>query len=421
MKLVSKITSVLLYPMARVIVGAQSEYQRFKSIGKIPKVHFEAPYKGQPIMLLALYQKGQLRPDLIRLLAAARAQGIYVLGVNTLKVKNPDALQGVIDCYVERANFGRDFGSYKTGFLHVFDRKWDATCPRLLMLNDSVYYSTRGLDRFLTDMTTTEIEVLGATENYEIEYHLGSFCISMAQSVLKAAKFRKYWKGYRLTDVRPVVIKRGEMKLSKTLKRCVSMPTQFRALYSADRFLNEIKSDPDLQNIMIRDSRTCSLLPWPRFGTEAVTKLLASRFIARRFTLGDKVDISVDTPIKELNEEALIASRDDFARYLLRNVPEESGSFDDILTDALSAIASEVFMIGSQIHQNAAILLEIGLPFIKLDGLYRGMFNNYDIIRLQRKLDDTQARELSAILMDRPFGGQTLEGWKRAAFMQGLI
>ncbi|MDX5418627.1 MAG: hypothetical protein LPK09_05370, partial [Hymenobacteraceae bacterium] len=255
----------------------------------------------------------------------------------------------------------------------------------------------------------------------EIEYHLGSFCISMAQSILKADRFKAYWEGYRLTDVRPVVIKRGEMKLSKTLKRCVSMPSEFRALYSSDRFLNEIKSNHDLQDLVIKDSRTGANTPAPRFGAESVTKLLAGRFIARRFSLGEKVDISIDTPVKELNEEVLITGREDFARYLLRHVPEQSDNFDEILTDALSAVASEVFMLGSQIHQNAAVLLEIGLPIIKLDGLYRGMFNNYDVLRLQKKLNDTEARELSALLLDRPYGGQMLYGWKRAAFLRGLI
>jgi len=78
-------------------------------------------------------------------------------------------------------------------------------------------------------------------------------------------------------------------------------------------------------------------------------------------------------------------------------------------------------MLGSQIHQNAAVLLEIGLPIIKLDGLYRGMFNNYDVLRLQKKLNETEARELSALLLDRPYGGQMLYGWKRAAFLRGLI
>lgn len=421
MKLISKLQNALLFPMARTIVGAQSEMQRLKTIGKAETVHFEAAYDGQPILLLALYQKGVLRPDILRLLDAAKAQGLYVLAINTLRLADPEALRDKVDCYIERPNFGRDFGSYKSGFLHVYRRGWEQTCPRLLMVNDSVYYSTRGLAKFLQDLATSEVEVLGATENYEIEYHLGSFCIAMSGSVLQAGRLRKYWEGYRLSDVRPVVIKRGEMKLSKALKRCVSTPAQFGALYSSDRFLNEIKTSPELQDLVIKDSRTGANTPAPRFGNESVIKLLSGRFIARRYSLGEKVDVSVDTPVKELNEEILIAGREGFSRYLLRNIFETDQDFDEILNDSIAAVASEVFMLGSQIHQNAAILLEIGLPIIKLDGLYRGMFNNYDVLRLQKKLPEIEARELSAILLERPYGGQMLYGWKRAAFMRGLI
>lgn len=421
LRLISYVHTITLYPAARAIVGSQSLLQQIKTIGKQPRIYFEKEYEGQPIMLLALYQKGRLRPDLIRLLRVAKAQGLYVLCVNTLKVREPEALHDLVDCYIEKPNFGRDFGSYKTGVLHLFSHRWEDKCPRLLMLNDSVFYSSRGLDKFINELATSQIEVLGGTENYEIEYHLGSFCISMAQSVLKADRFKAYWKRYRLTDVRPVVIKRGEMKLSKTLKRCVSAPQELRALYSSDRFFNEIKTNHHLQDIMIRDSRTSTLSHAQRFGTDRVTKLLAGRFIFRRFSLSEKVDISIDTSVKELNEEVLIMGREDFTRYLLRHVPERSDYFDEILTDALSATASEVFMQGSQIHQNAAVLLEIGLPIIKLDSLYRGGANNYDVLRLQKKLNETEARELSALLLDRPFGGQTLRGWKRAAFIRGLI
>lgn len=421
MKLITRVHNVMLYPAARTIVGMKSWLQRLKTLGQEPVVHFEDEYNGQPIMLLALYQKGRMRPDLIRMVRIARAQGIYVIGVNTLKVNDPEGLKSLFDVYIERPNFGRDFGSYKTGFLHIFSRNLEKTCPRLLMLNDSVFYSSSRSAQFIADLVKSEVEVLGATENFEIEYHLGSFCIAMAQSVLKSRRFQSYWRKYRLTDVRPDVIKRGEMKLSRTLKRCVSMPTEFAALYSSDRFLNEIKSNTALQDLMIRDARTCSLTGWPRFGTDSVTKFLSGRFLARRFTLSEKVEVSVDTPVKELNEEMIIAGREEFAHYLMRNVPRESDSFDEILSDSISAIASEIFMAGSQIHQNAAILLELGLPIIKLDGLYRGMFNNYDLLRLQKKLDETEARELSALLLDRPYGGATLVGWKRAAFMRGLI
>lgn len=423
MRLLSQLHTVMLFPMARVIVELQSRVQQVKSLGKGSICHFERPYAGQPIMLLALYQKGALRPDLKRMLRVAKAQGLYILAVNTLTLKQPEALQELVDCYIERPNFGRDFGSFRTGFLHVFRQKWHKSCPRVLMINDSVYYSSRGLEKFLRDMMGTQSEVLGATENYEIEYHLGSFCISMAQTVVNAPSFQRYWTSYRLTDVRPIVIKQGEMKLSKTLKRCISAPDQIRALYGTNWFLTKLKSSPDLQGLLLEDSRTSSSILWPRFDISKVTKSLAGRVIVPYYSTAANIEVTTDTPLNEMHEDALITTRAELANYLLRHVPDgaQTENFDAILTDALTAVASEVFMTGSQIHQNAAILLELGLPIIKLDGLYRGAFNNYDLLRLQRKLDPDEAQELSALLLDRPFGAQMLQGWKRAAFMRGLI
>jgi hypothetical protein len=72
---------------------------------------------------LALYEKGRLRSDIENLLITAKSLGMYVLAVNTLKVHNPDGLKDKIDCYIERPNFGRDFGSYQTGFLHIYTRR----------------------------------------------------------------------------------------------------------------------------------------------------------------------------------------------------------------------------------------------------------------------------------------------------------
>lgn len=61
----------------------------------------------------------------------------------------------------------------------------------------------------------------------------------------------------------------------------------------------------------------------------------------------------------------------------------------------------------------------MGLPIVKMDGMYRGLFNTYDIIRLQEKLNEIEGRELAKILMERPYGGDVLAGWKRAAFLKG--
>lgn len=117
--MLGKIHYYILFNIGRAIVSAQSLVAWAKSRSKLTVVHHEAPYDGRPIMLLALYEKGLLRPDVVRLLDQARAAGMYVVAVNTLKLHDPGMVAGMVDCYIERPNYGRDFGSYKTGFLHI--------------------------------------------------------------------------------------------------------------------------------------------------------------------------------------------------------------------------------------------------------------------------------------------------------------
>lgn len=225
-----------MYPLALVIVATKSEARRVQSYGKSPKIHFQKEYDGRPILLFAVYQKGTLRPDCVRMLQAARENGMYIVAVNTLRLTEPEQLSDLVDCYIEKFNFGRDFSSYKTGFLHIFQNAWHEKCPRLVMINDSVFFARDRISKFFDDLLTSEVEVLGSTENYEIEYHLGSFCIAMCGSILRQKRFQSYWRKYYLSDIRPVVIYRGEMKLSRTLKKCASSEAQFQALYSTFRF-----------------------------------------------------------------------------------------------------------------------------------------------------------------------------------------
>jgi hypothetical protein len=81
----------------------------------------------------------------------------------------------------------------------------------------------------------------------------------------------------------------------------------------------------------------------------------------------------------------------------------------------------ECFTAGSQIHQNNILLHHLGMPIIKLDGLYRGMFSTADVVQLASQLSQNEKPSFQKLMFDKPFGGNTLFGWKRAAFYRGLI
>jgi len=63
----------------------------------------------------------------------------------------------------------------------------------------------------------------------------------------------------------------------------------------------------------------------------------------------------------------------------------------------------------------------MGLPIVKLDGLYRGMFGIGDVNRILERLGGDDATGFRALIFRRPFGGDTLVGWQRFAFFRGFI
>lgn len=408
------------YSTVYAALSLKSAITQLRSLGKRPTIHFERPYDDRPILLLALYQKGVLRPDTIRLLNAAKAAGIYVLAVNTLKLSDPFQYEDLIDCYIERFNFGRDFGSYKLGFLHLFKAGYDKTCPRLVLLNDSVFFTESRMPEFLTQMLKQDVEILGGTENFEIEYHLGSFCIAMSGHVLRQPRFQRYWRRYRNSDVRPTVIYRGEMGLSRMLRRCISAPDQMRALFSSSQFLEQLNSDAELVDFAIKNARVSSLTGWKRFSRQQVLQRFQDMFQTDVFSKHG-VEINIDADPIIVNEKHHLNSLSELAQAAKRHLTNNSADVDQSLHRTLLAELVAVFMQGSQIHQNAAILVKMGLPIIKLDGFYRGMFSVEDIQAISGQLEPLERRELQSLLMQRPYGGDTLIAWKRVAFMRGLI
>lgn len=411
----------VLVVLAFIGLWLRSELRRIASWRHRATVWHEHPYHGQPILLLALYQKGRLRPDTESLARIARDRGFYVIGVNTLRLDDPGALADRFDCYIERFNFGRDFGSYKLGFRHLYQRGMEQSCPRLIMANDSVFYCADRLPGFLDAIAGDGREVLGGTENHEISRHVGSFWIALTGRILTDSRFKRFWARYVLSDVRPVVILRGEMGLSRLLARCASSPDRFGALYGAPRFVDAL-ADPGVLDMAIKLARTSPGTGWRRLDREKVLAL----YTEQRAVRTDRGGPEARKPVGQLEAERekplyYINSFSDFRSFVAEAIGGDAPIEEEVLRRLIVSELTETFLSGSQVHQNAAILLRLGLPIVKLDGLYRGIFSVQDVEQICAQLAPEEAGELRRLLFERPYGGDTLRGLRRAAFMYGLI
>jgi hypothetical protein len=396
-------------PYRNIVIASALAY--LKTFYKKPKIHFEKSYTGERILILALYEKGHLRPNIINLFNVAKKAGVYIIAVNTQRCVKPKNLQSIIDCYIERPNFGQDFGSYKTAYTHIYKRGWDKHCPRLLMLNDSIFYSKKNLEFFIHQMFHTTTEVLGATENHEKGYHLGSFCISLDNSILQHPNFKRFWSNYKKTKIRPEVIEKGEKKLTKTLHKCISSETQLTALFNLSWLIKYIEQHPDILNTITEYYTESNHLGWQPASLITATESLKNKYIYT--SSSTKIDnipcYFLDTP------ETTVAA-----------IKAESKSFDvkNIETRLQQEIKNNLFncfTVGSQIHQNAILLHHLGLPIVKLDIYYRGAMTTLDVEKITRQLDESQKDEFRQLIFLRPYGETALRGWKHSAFIHGWL
>ena len=127
-KIVKEILATLGFtslPYIYLYLYTQSFKNYIISLFKEDVVYTNANYNDQPILLLALFEKSYLRKDIIRLLEISKKVGLYVVAVNTKKLtdNNKAAHSALIDTYIEKYNYGRDFGSYKTFLIKVGMKK----------------------------------------------------------------------------------------------------------------------------------------------------------------------------------------------------------------------------------------------------------------------------------------------------------
>jgi hypothetical protein len=409
MKIAVRFSSYLKYKAALYKFRASSFFMSLKARRRRPEITEFRVITGNRILILALYQKGKLRADIIALLKQAKVDGFSVICVNTQRLV-PDQetlISNLMDVYIERFNFGRDFGSYKEGFLYFYRKNIDKSCERLLLFNDSVFYSKKGLADFLKQMAETDLEAAGATENHEISHHLGSFCLSFQGSILRSAIFRNYWVNYKLTDVRPAVIKTGEMKLSKVLRKCVSSSEKFGAIYDLNWFADQLYKCSDKCIIKLLDIGRKSTNPPHWQQTSLVT--VASEIINNT------------APLVKIIKNVLINKGSNYPETL--NIYYGKTIVADVCGIASVATTQLVskFAHGSQIHHNAMELYYLNVPIIKLDVLYRGILTVPDVEAISKMIPIDEMNTFKKLIYSKPFGNLTLQGIDRVAFDRGLI
>lgn len=416
---IKKFGFTFVLPSALTILRVLNFLQFLKTIWRSNKVHKGEAKASSKFVIFAIYENGEIRSDVYHAIAILSKLDYSVVLVNTrqLSYQGREKVTKLVFSYIERPNYGRDFGSYKDGILWLSNSYAEdyAQASRLLFLNDSIFYSRKKLEEFFLSLMETDFPVLGATINYQKTPHIGSFCLSLDNSVITNSKFLKFWKQYRKTDLRAHTIKYGELALSRLLARISTTEPPLNVLFNGHETVQKLINDEELLRTIVNSTRRSN-----------------RAFVSSRLNIRLEM-LREDELVKRFSSESLIEKNasqeshlfagtfdDAFQSYKYGVVGNESNLWNSYKNFMVAFVGDE-FEKESQIHQNATILPFLGCPIIKLDLEFRGVTTAFDRITICSALDPQDAIDFSRIVSSKPWGEISLSGWRLSAFQWGHL
>ncbi|PXW72703.1 rhamnan synthesis protein F [Loktanella sp. PT4BL] len=186
-----------------------------------------------------IYPAHGLLPSHLRTLAYFRAKGVSATVVSNLPLPLEDEakLLNLCTAYIERPNFGYDFGGYRDGVLSLEHDL--ANTEQLVLMNDSSWFPLYPESDWLANAEALGVDFVGSVSNgyksafpkvmdpvfnrgYRDDdklFHYGSFALWIGHQVLHDPKFMLFWKKFPLSNRKRQVIMRGEIGLTRWVRK----------------------------------------------------------------------------------------------------------------------------------------------------------------------------------------------------------
>ncbi len=181
-----------------------------------------------------IYPSSGLLPTHLTTLKYLASKGLSVTVVSNLPL-NPDeeiSLLQFCHRYIERPNFGYDFGGYRDGVLSLKSELSET--DQLLLINDSAWFPIHAETDWLDDIQALNVDFAGAVSNYGVprpnpesfremsfdyrtdhkNFHYCSFALSIGANILRSPGFFDFWKHFPLTNKKNRTVRRGEIGLT---------------------------------------------------------------------------------------------------------------------------------------------------------------------------------------------------------------
>ena len=141
--------------------------------------------------------------------------------------------------FVQRVNFGYDFGGYRDGLRLI--QHWQLRPTHLIVLNDSIWFPLYPDEELIARMEGSPSGFVGAQRYVDhlddLDERTGilmSFFFLFKAALLESPEFRRFWRSYVPSSSKVLTVKRGERRFSRQL---IARGQTGDGIYSPVRFL----------------------------------------------------------------------------------------------------------------------------------------------------------------------------------------
>ena len=202
-----------------ILILIVKEYFYFKFYSKtsnIKKIYKNKNNSKNCLMIFVIYENKHLSFSTKNLIRSVKFIDIDLIVVSNDKIKNKDLLFLKKNAYkiIMRENIGQCFGGYKDAILSEDIRLY----KKLILANDSMFFfNHKLLSKLISKLININKKFVTINVNH-VNFHAQSFFLIFDMTITKKKYFTDFWEKYKVTNIRPLVIKYGEEKLTKILK-----------------------------------------------------------------------------------------------------------------------------------------------------------------------------------------------------------
>ena len=196
-------------------------------------------HRGDRVAIYLVFPEKGLLPSHKLTIEHLKASGYAPYVISNLPLNEPDRAWLTANSYkfLTRPNIGYDFGGYREGILSLADEL--KHLRYVAFFNDSTWFPTAGSKSWLPQAEALDVAYASAASSYGIphvnfadfrniewkvdvnlkNFHYCSYALLIRQEILCSKSFWRFWTSLPLTAEKNLVVRLGEIGLTKCILR----------------------------------------------------------------------------------------------------------------------------------------------------------------------------------------------------------